>query len=70
MYKRKNIPRTTHPEFLSVEEQLVSSKLFYLHVRCILNHLCWSQDRVQPVANSQRGQGPLDQNRRMDEYPS
>ena len=73
MYKRKNIPRTTHPEFLSVEEQLVSSKLlpttslYKSHSQPLVFE---SRPRVQPVANTTWTRSIRDRNRRMDEYPS
>ena len=73
MYKRKNIPRTTHPEFLSVEEQLVSSKLLpttSLYKSRSQPLVFESRPRVQPVANTTWTRSIRDRNRRMNEYPS
>lgn len=73
MYKKSNIPRTTHPEFLTVEEQLVSSKLLptsSLYKSRSQPLLFESRPRVQPVANTMWTRSIRNRNRRMNEFPS
>ena len=72
MYKRKNI-RTTHPEFLSVEEQLVSSKLLpttSLYKSRSPTPCVWVKTTGSTSGKYNVDRSIRDRNRRINEFPS
>ena len=73
MYKRKSVPKTTHPEFLTVEEQLVSSNILpmkSLYRTKSTPVMYESTKRIQPVANTHWTRSIRDRKRSMNEFPS
>ena len=73
MYKRKSVPKTTHPEFLTVEEQLVSSNILpmkSLYSSKSTPFIYESTKRIQPVANTTWTRSIRNRKRRMNEFPA
>ena len=73
MYKRKSVPKTTHPEFLTVEEQSVSSNI--LPMKSLYSSkstpvIYESTKRIQPVANTTWTRSIRNRKRRMNEFPA